>query len=147
MASQSSPLCPATGQPHGTAWACGSCFAQNLRSAAPRGPKLVDIVSESESEPELEIADLEAEVIDLISEPESELELEVIDLELLADLEPEVDLASEVIDLVSESGSEPDVIDLEPDVDLDLEVIDLTLEAIDLESQRKRMPYFRGDDG
>ena len=39
-------------------------------------------MSESESEPELEVTDLEAEVIDL---------------------EPEVDLESEAIDLVSES--------------------------------------------
>jgi hypothetical protein len=82
MASQSSSLCPATRQPHGKAWSYGSCFAQNPRPAIPRAPELIDLMSESESEPELEVTDLEAEVIDL---------------------EPEVDLESEAIDLVSES--------------------------------------------
>jgi hypothetical protein len=113
MTSQWSFLCPATGQPHGGAWSCGSCFAQNPRpTTSSHGPALMDLVSESESEPE--VIDSEPELID--SEPE------------VMDLEPDIDLEPEVIDLVSESESEVEVFNLEPDVDLDSEVIDLTQE-------------------
>lgn len=93
---------------------------QNPRPAITRAPELIELRSESGSEPGLEVIDLEAEVIDLETEVN-----EVIDLVSESGSELEVDLGSEVIDLVSESGSEPDV-------DLDLEVIDLGSEVIDL---------------
>lgn len=84
-------LCPATVQPHGEAWSCGSCFAQNPRpTTSSRGPELIDLVSESESEPD---------VIDLVSESESEQE--VFDPEPTVDLDSDIDSDSyiEVVDL------------------------------------------------
>jgi len=83
MAPKWSAFCPATGQRHGEAWACGSCLAQNLRAST----------SSRVSEPEIEEPEVEPEVIDLVSESEPEV----------ADtLEPEViDLISEASDLES----------------------------------------------
>jgi hypothetical protein len=102
-----SAICPATGEPHGKAWACGSCLAQCPRaSTSSPGDTEVDSVSEpegvtdvvSDSEPEFIdlVSDSEPEVIDLVSDSEIEV-VEVVET-------PEPDTPEpEVIDLVSES--------------------------------------------
>jgi hypothetical protein len=116
-----SAICPATGEPHGKAWACGSCLGQRPRaSTSLPGDTEVDSVSEpAVSETEMEpgvidlVSDSEPEVIDLVSDSE----LEVIDL--VSDSEREVaDSEREVADTPEPQvvdTPEPEVIDLVSD--------------------------------